>query len=476
MQNTKLTHGSLFSGIGGFEVAAGECGIDTLWNCEIEPYCRLVLKARFPQSVQYGDICKLDGGKIAPVDIISFGSPCQSFSVAGKRKGLDGASGLFYEAVRVIQQMREATGGKYPRYVVMENVTGIYSSKTNDKSDFLEVLNELIQITQPKDKTITIPEPEKKKWLHAGAVVGDGYSLAWRTLSSDGFGVAQRRRRMFLVVSFADEGAGEILFEREGVCRDFTPSYLKRKAPTPNTGENPQSTGTTGSVGFEPGALKRMGRCVWAEATGTLRAHMGDNQTAVAIGNHPADSRLTICEDGVFPTLTGRSGTGGNNVHCVLQTRIYGMSAHNSNAMKSANPHAGIFETDMGKTVDTSGTPASAQGGILIAEHHAEDSYAVRKLTPLECLRLQGFEDSHLSEIHIANPTEQDVDDWYGVWEENRIALGKATRPRSHNMVRKWLRHPYSNGASYKAIGNALAVPCAIFVMRGIAESACAKP
>ena len=129
----KLTHGSLFAGIGGFELAARESGIKTLWNCEIEPYPRLVLKSRFPDVKQYGDICKLNGAAAAPVDIITFGSPCQSFSVAGAREGLDGASGLFYEAVRIIKEMRKATDNQYPRYAIMENVPGIYSSKSAGK-------------------------------------------------------------------------------------------------------------------------------------------------------------------------------------------------------------------------------------------------------------------------------------------------------------------------------------------------------
>ncbi|MCL2462757.1 MAG: DNA cytosine methyltransferase, partial [Defluviitaleaceae bacterium] len=117
-----LTHGSLFAGIGGFETAAKECEIATLWNCEIDPYCRLVLNARFPEAVQYGDIKKLNGGNLPPVDVITFGSPCQSFSLASAmRSGLDGASGLFLEAVRLVAEMRAATGGRYPSHAIMEN-------------------------------------------------------------------------------------------------------------------------------------------------------------------------------------------------------------------------------------------------------------------------------------------------------------------------------------------------------------------
>jgi DNA (cytosine-5)-methyltransferase 1 len=209
-----LTHGSLFAGIGGFELAAKEAGIKTLWNCEIECYPRLVLKSRFPDVKQYGDIRKLNGGEVEPVDIISFGSPCQSFSVAGSRAGLDGASGLFYEAVRIIKEMRLATGNQYPCFAIMENVPGIYSSRCGGKSDFREVINELLKIC---DENVNVPESEK--FLTAGTIVGNGFSLAWRTLCSSQFGVAGRRRRMFLVVNFTDEFAAKILSEQEGERR-----------------------------------------------------------------------------------------------------------------------------------------------------------------------------------------------------------------------------------------------------------------
>jgi DNA (cytosine-5)-methyltransferase 1 len=354
----QLTMGSLFAGIGGFDLAAHETGIKPVFSCEIEPYPRLVLSARFPDVQQYGDIRKLNGGVVTPVDIITFGSPCQSFSQAGARQGLDGASGLFYEAVRVIKEMREATENRCPRYAIMENVPGIYSSKSNGKSDFREVLNELLKI---KDETVDVPEPKDGKFLTAGSIVGDGYSLAWRTVCASKFGVAQRRRRMFLVVDFDGERAGEILSEPEGEGRHFTPSYFSRQGSAGSA-----EAGFGGVTYIEPGALQRIDKGAWEEKARTIRAHMGDNQAAVAyaypidlrnatrisdggqgvgvgndgdsaftvtaeyqhgvameqhvIENHANDSRYKECKD-VVPTINSRAGCGGGNVDLCVEVK-----------------------------------------------------------------------------------------------------------------------------------------------------------
>ncbi|GHU87558.1 hypothetical protein FACS1894202_02070 [Clostridia bacterium] len=186
MSNLKL--GSLFDGSGGFPLGAVISGITPIWSSEVEPFPIRVTTKRLPSVKHLGDICKINGGTIEPVDIITFGSPCQSFSIAGKRAGLEGKSGLFYEAVRVIREMRAATNNVYPRFAVMENVPGIFSSKTQGKSDFLEVLNELCKI---KDEAISVPIPENGKWLAAGNIMADNFSLAYRTIDAQHFGVAQ---------------------------------------------------------------------------------------------------------------------------------------------------------------------------------------------------------------------------------------------------------------------------------------------
>jgi len=179
----KLTLGSLFDGSGGFPLGGLISGIAPVWASEIEPFPIRVTTKRLPFMKHYGDVSRMDGGSIEPVDIITFGSPCQDMSIAGKREGLDGnRSGLFYEAVRIIKEMRCATNGKYPRYIVWENVPGAFSS--NKGEDFQCVLESVCRIA---DETVSVPSP--KKWQSAGSIVGDGYSVAWRVLDAQYWGV-----------------------------------------------------------------------------------------------------------------------------------------------------------------------------------------------------------------------------------------------------------------------------------------------
>lgn len=215
--NKNLTLGSLFDGSGGFPLAGLMTGITPVWASEIEPFCIRVTTRRFPNMKHYGDISKMNGAEIEPVDIITFGSPCQNLSLAGNRSGLAGEkSSMFFEAIRVIKEMRCATNGKYPRWIVWENVPGALSSAKGQ--DFRTVLEEICRI---KDKAVSVPMPEKK-WYTAGEVLGNGYSVAYRILNAQFFGVPQRRRRIFLVADFGGETAGKILFESEGLFRNFT--------------------------------------------------------------------------------------------------------------------------------------------------------------------------------------------------------------------------------------------------------------
>lgn len=164
----------------------------------------------------YGDVSKLNGAELPPVDIITFGSPCQDMSVAGKRAGLSGSrSNLFYEAVRIVKEMRCKTNGEYPRFVVWENVPGAFSS--NKGEDFKAVLEEICKI---KDDTLSVSKSEK--WTNAGEIVGDAFSVAWRVFDAQYWGVPQRRKRIYLVADFAGECAREILFEQkacQGILR-----------------------------------------------------------------------------------------------------------------------------------------------------------------------------------------------------------------------------------------------------------------
>ena len=213
--------GSLFDGSGGFPLAGALCGVEPVWAAEIEPYPIAVTRSRFPNMEHLGDISKINGGQIEAVDIITFGSPCQDLSVAGKRAGLKHAangdeettrSGLFMEAVRIIKEMREATGGQFPRFALWENVPGAFSS--NKGEDFRVVCEELIKIIEP---AAVMPSVPKNGWPYADSYVGDGWSLAYRVFDAQYWGVPQRRRRIHLVADFGGECAREVLFEREGV-------------------------------------------------------------------------------------------------------------------------------------------------------------------------------------------------------------------------------------------------------------------
>lgn len=212
-----LTMGSLFDGSGGFPLAGIMCGITPVWASEIDPFCVEVTSKRFPNMKHLGDITKIKGGEIPPVNIITFGSPCQDLSVAGNRAGLDGSrSSLFLEAIRIFKEMREVTNGIYPNVVVWENVPGAYTSHKGE--NFRRVLEEIAGVA---DSTVSIPRPADGKWNACGCIMGDSYSIAWRTLDAEYWGVPQRRKRIFLVADFRGGCAPEILFKREGLRGNF---------------------------------------------------------------------------------------------------------------------------------------------------------------------------------------------------------------------------------------------------------------
>ena len=357
----QITLGSLFDGIGGFPLAGQMAGITPVWASEIEPFPIRVTEKRFPGMKHYGDIHAMNGADIEPVDVITFGSPCQDLSIAGKQAGLDGSrSSLFYEAVRIITEMRNATNGKYPRWAVWENVPGALSSRNGQ--DFRQVLEALVRV---KNKSADVLMPENGKWLSAGEILGDGYSLAWRIIDAQYHGVAQRRRRVFVVVDLDGSRAGEVLFASEGVSGY---SAARGKAWQEFAGGTADGAGKTGqrgtAVAFEPGAAAREGGHAWEEIAGTLRYQMGDNQTMVALDFNPTDSRIGISGENVSQTLCRRMATGGNQVPLV-----FGISSDKSNGMLSDNPKSGFYEADTSRTLDCSGTaPGCNQGGIAVVE------------------------------------------------------------------------------------------------------------
>ena len=207
--------GSLFDGSGGFPLAGAMFGIEPVWASEIEKYPIRVTSARFPNMKHLGDINNINGAEIEPVDIITFGSPCQDLSIAGKQAGIhDGErSNLFFEAIRIIKEMRNVSADKYPRFAVWENVPGAFSS--NKGRDFQAVLQAFCKVCEPN---ANVPFPNWGGWKPSGCIVGNGFSLAWRVYDAQYWGVPQRRKRIYLIADFGSERAGEILLESESLC------------------------------------------------------------------------------------------------------------------------------------------------------------------------------------------------------------------------------------------------------------------
>ena len=380
--NYKL--GSLFDGSGGFPLAGTLCGIEPVWAAEVEPYPIAVTRSRFPRMRHLGDISKVNGAEIEPVDIITFGSPCQDLSVAGKRAGLKHEangdeettrSGLFMEAVRIIKEMRNATNGEYPTYALWENVPGAFSS--NKGEDFRVVCEELIKIVEP---TATMPSVPQKGWNYADSYIGDGWSLAYRVLDAQYWGVPQRRRRIYLVADFRAQRAREILFEREGLRGYFTQGRTPWQTVASDAqgsagaddregegfdGYNGGDRGRqlddvaytlkirSGCEGGGKGALVQEnksatlatnndqylfqpmdptfiidnigGQAQYGKVThvnGTLRAGC-QGAIGYVVENHPADSRVNLDESGKVQTLTSRMGTGGGNVPMVMEPKAF---------------------------------------------------------------------------------------------------------------------------------------------------------
>ena len=312
MKTDQLTLGSLFDGIGGFPYAASFYGIRPLWASEIVPECVSVTKKHFPDMEHFGDITKLHGGKLPPVDIITFGSPCQDLSVAsGKRLGLAGErSGLFLEAIRIIREMQEATNGEYPKFALWENVPGALSSSS--RRDFKAVLEAFTETE--------VPMPGSGRWANAGMVRGRGVDLAWCVYDAQYFGTAQRRRRIFLIADFRGERAGEILFVPKslsgyfaagGTPRQGAAAYAQSGAGTAGAGDVIPAVSMRIRCGCEGGGK---GPLLQVEKSGTLAT--GNDQylfapkDAVEILNDQGGDSLSVEKGGVSPTL--RSQTHGN--------------------------------------------------------------------------------------------------------------------------------------------------------------------
>ena len=403
-----------------------------------------------------GDITKMTPFCTDPVDCVTFGSPCQDLSIAGKRAGLAGErSGLFMEAVRVIKDMRLNTFGAYPTFAVWENVPGAFSS--NKGEDFHVVLEELAHIVEPE---VSIPRPENGKWAKAGFVSGNGWSLAWRTFDAQFWGVPQRRRRIALVVDFGGQRAGEILFERTSLRGDSEPSIPAWKGVARNPAHGPAGHDRV-AEGATSYTLKIRSGCegggngplVQTEKRATLstlqdqtlfvlqgngglsamptvlcRAHGQANaetlddccptlncnhETPIVFESHSQDARYTQQGD-TSPACTAQWGTGGNNMPLVAE--------------KHGFQNTGIGWWNQSETGATLRTPCGGDStkANVIAEKR-QLRWIVRRLTPTECERLQGFPDGWT-----------DIGEWVD-------AKGK--------------RHKPADGPRYKALGNSIALP-----------------
>ena len=596
MEQNKLTLGSLFDGSGGFPLGGLISGITPVWASEIEPFPIRVTTKRLPFMKHYGDVAKMDGGKVEPVDVITFGSPCQDMSIAGRREGLDGSrSSLFYEAVRIVKEMRCATDGKHPRYIVWENVPGAFSS--NKGADFQSVLEEICSV-----KGYEIDPARPARWPAAGEIVADDFSLAWRVFDAQYWGVPQRRKRIYLVADFAGGSAGKILFESEGVS-GYTPQGFRPWQGTAGTFE--EGSGASGCVclndqggsrmdvtedvaatlraenhGHPPCVMGAAGFCTEhsAQARGigyeeetspTLRA---GTVPAAVYENHSQDTRYTGPLE-TAPTVNATYGMGGNNQPFVVETpktlkirsgcegggkgaliqdnksatlgcnndqalfvpKVYGICSKDSNAMKSDNPKSGFYEAETSRCLDANGgNPTCNQGGMAVvalqgsmigradkngpqgsgvnegvsftldaADRHAvaycmttgtytqaleeqsptlmardykdppvvnetEPEYIVRRLTPTECARLQGFPDWWCAGLGTDEQTEEEIEFWTEVFEIHRSVMGTSSKPKSRNQIVKWLKNPHSDSAEYKMWGNGVALPNVYFVLSGI--------
>lgn len=533
MRGMKL--GSLFDGSGGFPLAGALNGIEPVWASEVEPYPIAVTTSRFPHMKHLGDVSKVNGAEIEPVDIITFGSPCQDMSVAGKRAGIKHddhgdeettRSGLFYEAIRIIKEMRYGTEGRCPTFVVWENVPGAFSS--NRGEDFRTVLEELVKIAEP---TAVVPDVPQGGWAYADCWRGDGWSLAYRVFDAQYIRTAQRRKRIYLVLCLGDEdGAGKILFERDSL-RGHYPQSGKAWERTASPAEGSlDADDREGTVGADP-----YNGCV---TEGHVNA--GDNQmaTAYAVENHPADSRVNIDESGTVQTLTSRMGTGGGNVPMVMEpvpihdqaTRFTGKHGDKSdgkgNGLGVGNPgdpmntltggdrHAVVYALDrasfnqgenakydfeitdsgVNSTIVAKGPSAVAYGigngqanqgvleekvGALNCMHDqqavavpAKHRYIVRRLTPTECARLQGFPDRWGDIDHKETMTDKDYAFWLEVRQTYDRINGRQPKDYTDKQILAWYNKLHNDGAEYKMWGNGIALPCALYVMEGIVEVA----
>ena len=622
--------GSLFDGSGGFPLAATMCGIIPVWASEVEPYPIAVTRSRFLKMRHLGDVSKVNGAEIEPVDIITFGSPCQDLSVAGKRAGIkDGTrSGLFLEAIRIIKEMRESTGGMYPTFALWENVPGAFSS--NGGEDFRTVLQEFVKIKEPSAVMSPVPAGG---WAYADSYMGDGWSLAYRTLDAQYWGVPQRRRRIYLVADFGGQRAGEILFKRQGLRGYFTESGTPWKGTAAdaergaeaddrnagclnpwdnqskrifrldakyqtlyaaekgggqlhgvcipintmiatrdkamgrgtglgigkdgepqftisaahehavccpilddqggqqinvrNDGKSPtlraemhgnvpcvvaftqnqrnevrdlreksgaltaergmkQQTYVVQSAGFKAGQGARARSIGWEkEKTPTLASEAGGNSVPSvcvaydARGNGDGKTASTITGDHEnritdYTTVICLQGNGidrnvGQNGLGVGENVSYTLDAIDRHGVAYAVQGFGDYKESMaGSTLRAAHDITTSD--LLATNDNKAHRYIVRRLTPTECARLQGFPDKWGHPDHKGDFTDEEYRFWLDVRNTHAAINGKAERQYTKEQMLTWYNKLHTDSAEYRMWGNGIALPTALYVMQGIAE------
>ncbi|MBR5143652.1 MAG: DNA cytosine methyltransferase [Clostridia bacterium] len=567
--------GSLFDGSGGFPLSGFLCGIEPIWASEVEPYPIAVTKSRFPHMKHLGDINKINGAEIEPVDIITFGSPCQDLSVAGKRAGLKHEnngddettrSGLFMEAVRIIKEMREKTNGEYPKFAVWENVPGAFSS--NKGEDFKVVLEELIKIAAP---SAVMPEVPRFGWAYADSYCGDGWSLAYRVLDAQYWGVPQRRRRIYLVADFRGQCAREILFEREGVRGCFAKGRTPWEAAPADAERGVGADDCARKISY---TLKIRSGCegggkgalIQKNKSATLATNNDQYLFQPIIDSYVLDDQgcqqIHVRTDGKAPTL--RAETHGN-LPCIMEPRgtlepdiscydargngdgktvntitgdhenritdytsvvisketiaIEGngqrpshrgdgyLLTDKSYTLNATEQHGVVYAVDQGGgkssvvirgnqaptlTCTNDGSPAVAyqdkigalyagdskignqyvgQNKLIVEPYEANNRYIVRRLTPTECARLQGFADRWGDIDAKQKFTDEEYHFWLEVRNTHAEINGRKTKEYTKAQMLTWYNKLHVDGSEYKMWGNGIALPTALYVMQGIKEA-----
>ena len=492
-------------------MAGGICGVEPVYASEIEPYPIAVTKSRFPKMKHLGNVANIKGDQIEPVDIITFGSPCQDMSVAGKRAGLKHTaagddettrSGMFMEAIRIIKEMRNKTNGVYPRYAIWENVPGAFSS--NKGEDFRTVLEEFIRISEPNAVMPAIPQAG---WAYADCISGNGWSVAYRTFDAQYWGVPQRRRRIYLVADFRCGRAGEILFKREGLRGHSAQSGTQGQEVTENVRNgikaDDRKRNCLTAYSFDSLSSNSMkssnpfSGCRVVEVSKTLDTSTPDpskNQGGIAIvqcivlddqgceggGKGPlvqTDKSATLATNNdqyLFQPVyclqgngIDRADTAGCNGKGWREDKCYTLNTIDRPAVCFAQKAYGeMIEDEIGVTLRAMGGSYGGGSENIVVE--SPPRYIVRRSTPTECARLQGFPDKWGHPDKKEDFTEEEYKFWLEVRNTYAKINGKSEKEYTKAQMLTWYSKLHTDSAEYKMWGNGIALPNALYVMQGI--------